>query len=186
MKDDDAILLLLLGWWAVSSGKPSLTGDWVYPVPDIAGAGDAGKARVTNGFAAPKHKGVDIMYVRVTGNPNSPGDLETTYYAPEGTPVLAARAGTVWSATLSTRGWQVVIDHGDVATYYQHLAERPLVSKGDRVVAGTQIGVMGADPTDPQHLRHLHFEVWRGGPDAAFDASAAMLRWPHNSWDYQP
>lgn len=186
MRDDDEILLLLaLGWLLMSGNRPQWDGAWVFPVPDIAGAGDVGRARVTSGFVKGKHNGVDIMFYRAVGDPNDPGAVHYEYYAPEGTPVLAARDGVIYQTGGGPRGYWVVIDHGKPwATFYQHLAEPALLAKGDRVVAGQQIGVMGADPTDPQHLRHLHFETWfQGGADAAVDPGVPMSGWPHNEYD---
>jgi len=179
-------LLLGLAFWPRK--RPDWGDGWVFPVPDIEGAGDQGIARVTNSFVPDKHNGVDIMYLRVVGDPNAPGSTQAVYFAPRGTPVLAARAGTVWSVSLSPRGWQVVLDHGAPwATYYQHLAEKPLLAKGDRVAAGQQIGVMGSDPTDPQGLRHLHFEAWyKGSASAAVDPGKEVATWPHLTWDAGP
>ena len=77
-----------------------------------------------------------------------------------------------------------MIDHGPlkVATFYQHL-EKLLVTEtanaksGERVRAGQPIGVIGADPLDGEHLKHLHFEFWRGGPKDAIDPAPLMRAW---------
>jgi len=100
------------------------------------------------------------------------------YYAPEGTIVLAARAGTVFGVTPSARGLQIVLDHHvPWATYYQHLVSA-CVSKGDVVREGDPIGIMGFDPTDPEKIRHLHFEVWyQGGADHSLDPTPVMSYW---------
>jgi hypothetical protein len=82
------------------------------------------------------------------------------------------------------RGFAVVIDHGPskVATFYQHL-EKLLVTPtanakaGQHVHAGQPIGIVGADPLDAEHLKHLHFELWLGGPSNATDPSALMRGW---------
>jgi len=155
-------------------------GGWTWPVPDvdggspaIAAVGGSTKAMISQEFKPGKHLGVDIMY-RVGGR----------YVAPVGTPILAAREATVWSVGMTARGINVVLDHGaPFATWYQHL-ETVLVKKGQRVKAGEQIGTMGADPTDPQGLRHLHFAVWyQGHGDAAsVDPAAAMRSWRRVSW----
>jgi len=77
----------------------------------------------------------------------------------DGHPVLAARHGVVTQA-----GWEggygfaVTIDHGDGhATKYAHLAAPPIVSVGQQVVGGEQLGTVGntGDSTGP----HLHFEL---------------------------
>ena len=48
---------------------------------------------------------------------------------------------------------------------------------GERVRAGQPIGVIGADPLDGQHLKHLHFEIWLGGPNDAIDPAPLMHAW---------
>ena len=97
------------------------------------------------------------------------------YNAPVGTPVVAAKDGRVWSTGRTARGWNVVLDHGTpFATFYQHL-ERVDVERAAVVKAGDMLGLMGADPTDPGGLRHLHFETWwRGASENSVDP-APML-----------
>lgn len=80
------------------------------------------------------------------------------FVAPTGTPVLAAKSGTV---TITPTSWggpnMITIDHGDgVQTDYAHLSA-DLVKTGDVVQAGQVIGQVGAlgNVTGP----HLHFEV---------------------------
>jgi murein DD-endopeptidase MepM/ murein hydrolase activator NlpD len=82
--------------------------------------------------------------------------------AAEGTPVYAVGAGTVVDSgwLYSGYGISVLVDHGDgTLTHYAHLREA-LVSAGDAVTAGQQIGGEGStgDSTGP----HLHFEVHAG------------------------
>jgi murein DD-endopeptidase MepM/ murein hydrolase activator NlpD len=152
------VLLLMLTMTGIDWG-----GGWVWPVPSRAGS----PALISQEFHAPAHLGVDIMY-REGGK----------WTAPEGTPILAARDGKVWSTGQTARGHNVVLDHGAPwATFYQHLTE-VLVAKGQAVVAGQRIGTMGADPTDQQGLRHLHFETWyKGNGEHAVDPGPAMATW---------
>lgn len=79
-----------------------------------------------------------------------------------GDPLYAPAAGTVvYADYLTVRGWATVIDHGwGVYTAYMH-QEEILVSVGQQVQVGEQIGVSGATGrvTGP----HLHFEVIVGG-----------------------
>jgi murein DD-endopeptidase MepM/ murein hydrolase activator NlpD len=101
--------------------------------------------------------------------------------APAGTPLVATIAGTV-----STRAYQaggagnyLVIQGDDGIDYvYMHLREPAVVKPKDRVLAGQQVGEVGAtgDATGP----HLHIEMWTahwydGG--AHFDPLPSMLAW---------
>ncbi len=71
-----------------------------------------------------------------------------------------------------------MIDHAPakVATFYTHL-EKPLVASNGRVRAGQPIGTIGASPLDPEHLKHLHFELWLGGPSDRIDPAPLMHGW---------
>lgn len=82
--------------------------------------------------------------------------------ASSGNPVIAAASGTVVKSYFSSSyGNYVVISHGGgVMTAYAHMTRR-LVSTGQRVAAGQQVGTVGStgNSTGP----HLHFEVYVGG-----------------------
>ena len=164
-----------------------LPGRWVWPVPRYQGRAPV----ISNGFGTAypdgsRHKGVDVMFARTpsdaftSGTPNG----SKQFVMPDGIEAVAASDGVVWSAMKTPRGHAVVIDHGPakVATFYTHL-ERLLVTPtanagaGERVRAGQPIGIIGADPLDPQHLKHLHFELWLGGPDHAVDPAPVMRAW---------
>jgi hypothetical protein len=147
-----------------------LPGRWVWPVQVWRGR----KPVISDGFGSPRpggrtHEGVDIMYARAPGDSFRVGSPNGAahHVMPDDTLALAASDGVVWSASWTPRGFTVVIDHtplAPVATYYTHLA-RLLVSptaraaSGQRVRAGQPIGVVGADPLDAEHLKHLHFAV---------------------------
>jgi murein DD-endopeptidase MepM/ murein hydrolase activator NlpD len=80
-----------------------------------------------------------------------------------GRPIHAASAGTVavvrWDA--GGYGWYAVIAHsGGYLTLYGHMRYRPVVSVGQHVAVGQQIGQVGStgDSTGP----HTHFEVHKG------------------------
>jgi murein DD-endopeptidase MepM/ murein hydrolase activator NlpD len=81
--------------------------------------------------------------------------------APAGTPVYAADSGVViFSGTLHGYGNTVIIRHDDdYATVYGH-NERNLVSEGNRVARGQQIGEIGRSGRTTG--ANLHFEVRRG------------------------
>jgi len=160
----------------------------VWPIPPYV---DGRPPRISDGWGsaraggARRHRGVDLMYRRgapgelagdfVPGTPNG----TRHYFMPEGTPALAARAGVVTLARRSPRGFEIVIRHDPSwRTYYQHL-ERPLVRIGEHVDAGTPIGIVGASPLDPEGVKHLHFELWRGGASpSAIDPAPLLAGWP--------
>lgn len=211
MKRDDKIALgviaalLLLGRRRVTVpwGDPKL---WMVPVPDlkVASSGVLYPAVVTQEWRATSpgvagHYGVDLMYRRrVAGDvPALMGDHNgnALFFAPPGTPIIAARSGVLWSASKSNRGFQVVLDHGKpFATYYQHLdkLDVPLAQAGKvtetgkafAVQAGDVIGTMGWDPTDPEGLRHLHFAVWYNGAgdSASVDPASVIGSWNRSTW----
>jgi hypothetical protein len=162
----------------------SLAGSWVWPVPrwnDRAPTISDGFGMRANGQ---HHNGVDLMYARTesdtlrAGTPNG----SAHFVMPDGMHALAASDGVVWSAMQTKRGLAVVIDHGSAKTFYTHL-EKLLVTPtsnaktGERVRAGQPIGIIGADPLDAEHLKHLHFELWRGGPRDAVDPAPGMASW---------
>lgn len=126
--------------------------------------------------------------------PNSPRDYRAGYHegidfpSKAGTPVLAAKTGTVarvdfafsdWtaadeqaafdeaqalgytpSATLDRiRGRQVWIDHGEgIVTRYAHLSAVAPLRVGDTVTQGQVIGAVGSSGY-PEGGPHLHFEI---------------------------
>lgn len=101
------------------------------------------------------------------GGRESPGGIGSTnhkgrdYAASAGTPIYAAASGTVTTVSYSAaRGYYVVVNHGDIATLYQHCSAT-YVSVGQSVSAGQNIAAVGSTgySTGP----HLHFEVHVGG-----------------------
>ena len=168
----------------VESNEP-LTGRWVWPL----GTWQGRKPEISDGFNGTRrsssgnpigHGGVDVMYRRQAADTWSVGSPNGSrlFVMPDHRAVLAASDGRVWSASLTPRGWSVVIDHAPrkVATYYTHMTEL-LVTPKQEVHAGQPIGIVGADPLDAQHLKHLHFETWRGGPNDRFDPEPLMHDW---------
>jgi tape measure domain-containing protein len=93
------------------------------------------------------------------GGPHTGIDLA----AARGTPVYAARRGTVTFAGSSAGGYGnlIILAHkGDLTTYYAHL-ERILVSVGQQVAGKQQIGTV--DSTGYSTGDHLHFEIREHG-----------------------
>lgn len=167
MSNGEALALLLALVWlgGRTAGPTGLT----WPVPVWIGERRL-RPVISSDYQGGRHRGVDILYRD-----------GAAYVAPEGTPILAASSGTVERVVNSARGLGVLIDHVDrkFKTFYQHL-ETAVVARGERVVAGQQIGTMGIDPMDAQHVRHLHFEVWGWGE--AIDPVKEMSTWRMVAW----
>jgi murein DD-endopeptidase MepM/ murein hydrolase activator NlpD len=104
-----------------------------------------------------------------------PGHTGIDIYAPTGTSIKAAAAGTVKMAEKNPPGfrgygWIVIVEHGDgISTWYAHCSGFN-VKAGDKVKTGDSIAQVGTtgDVTGP----HLHFELRIG--TAAVDARLAL------------
>ncbi len=166
-----------------------LPGRWVWPVgvwrdrkPEISDGFDS-RRRSDKGEAI-RHGGVDLMYRRIASDKCLPGTPNGSrqYVMPDHRAALAASDGVASFAKNTPRGWSVIVDHvpGKLATYYTHLSTLAVVPK-QAVLAGQPIGVIGSDPLDAEHLMHLHFEVWRGGPKQGVDPAPLM-----HAWEYLP
>ena len=174
---------------AVPAPPPPLVGRWVWPVATW----DGRRPSISDGVGSPrpggrKHAGVDIMFVRRSTDALRPGTPNGSagHVMPDDALAVAASDGVVWSAEQTPRGFAVVIDHSPqkAATFYTHL-DRLLITpttrgqSKQRVRAGQPIGVIGFDPLDGARLKHLHFEVRRGGPKDAVDPQPLMTAWDH-------
>jgi hypothetical protein len=167
---------------ANTAPSDALPGSWRWPVPAWNGRAPV----ISNGFHTlpngQHHDGVDLMYARSAQDASlAPGSSNGSkgYVMPDDTHALAASDGVVWKATKISTGLAVVIGHGTgVATFYAHLDEL-LVHEGDHVRAGQPIGIIGANPLDGEHLKHLHFEIWRddGTQARAIDPEPVMRAW---------
>jgi len=164
-----------------------LPGRWVWPVQSWNGRRPA----ISSGFNSPRpglprHGGVDIMFERrpsdafKAGTPNG----AKNHVMPDDIAVLAAADGIVWSAMQTPRGHAVVIEHSplSVATFYAHLDRINVTPTAraetkQRVRAGQLLGTVGFSPLDGEKLKHLHFEVWLGGPSARIDPQQIMTSW---------
>lgn len=151
--------------------SPDASSSWVWPLPRIAdGRAPVRSARfgTWRNYPTPHvHVGIDAMYRRPVALPPGtklplPDHGSRGFELPDGTQVLAARAGKVWSVRKTGRGIGVVVDHGRPwSTFYQHLSAA-YVAKGDQVDAGQPIGEAGFDPSGHDKIRHLHFEIRDG------------------------
>lgn len=166
----------------------ALPGRWVWPVQAWKGRAPV----ISDGFDSPRpglprHGGVDLMFRRLPsdsfkdGTPNG----SKLHVMPDGVGVLAAADGVVWSAMMTSHGHAVVIDHAPlkIATFYTHLDQLDVALTAragtqQRVRAGQRIGTVGFSPLDPQKLKHLHFELWLGGPTDGVDPAPLLKTWP--------
>lgn len=128
-----------------------LKGPWVTPV-DGRVSSAFGPRKLADEAHARQHHGLDIA-------------------APTGTPIRAARGGTVsFAGRRGGYGNTVVVDHGGgVSTLYAHAATID-VKQGDRVRAGAPIATVGS--TGRSTGPHLHFEIRRDGE--AVDPAVAL------------
>lgn len=124
-------------------------GTFAWPAPDFTRiSSDFGPRQSPTAGASTDHKGVDMA-------------------APYESRILAAESGKVITAQYSnSAGNYIIIDHGKnadgkiVCTVYMHCSSL-LVSKGDIVTRGQQIGKVGS--TGYSTGNHLHFGVTVGG-----------------------
>jgi murein DD-endopeptidase MepM/ murein hydrolase activator NlpD len=128
-------------------------------VTSSAGAGVGGP-----NSSRPDHKGDDWFYPRSRFDADPVGDGGGTrnmkWNVPAGSVAIAVEAGMVEVGRYGAigTGHRCWVKHADgSASGYFHLAEL-LVEPGQRVCAGTALGVIGDNPSDVD-ARHLHFEV---------------------------
>jgi murein DD-endopeptidase MepM/ murein hydrolase activator NlpD len=167
--------------------------DWYWPVPvvgerrPVISDGADSWRTAADGSRFP-HGGVDIMFRRASRDdlvdvfpPGSPNGSRG-FYMPDKVYALAASRGAVWLSGWTPKGYAVVLDHGTRATFYAHLSklfvdETRRARSGQLVEAGQPLGVVGYSPLDAKKLKHLHFEVWRGGSSNKLDPEPLMRAW---------
>ena len=137
---------------------------------------DGRRPRVTSGYfrtnpSRPTHSGADLFYEYRAGDPPmkvGDGGRTAKWWIPDATVAVATEAGHVEVVGDSKTGWRVWLRAGaNVAIGYFHLSS-VLVAKGQTLVAGDPIGIVGDNPVDGD-ARHLHFEVY-GGALASYPA----------------
>jgi murein DD-endopeptidase MepM/ murein hydrolase activator NlpD len=137
-----------------STAAPSVSGiippQGRYPTPQALG-GDYQlpvQGAVTSAFGEREHP--------ITGEERQHNGLDLG--APAGTPVKAAKTGTVsFAGPAGDYGNLIIVDHpGGGSTYYAHLRSLG-VKAGQAVEQGQQIGAVGS--TGLASGPHLHFEV---------------------------
>jgi peptidoglycan LD-endopeptidase LytH len=89
--------------------------------------------------------------------------------APRGTPVLAVDDGIVRKLFVSGGGGNTVYQFDPTesyAYYYAHLdAYAPGLAEGQAIVKGQRIGTVGTSGNSPPNAPHLHFTIFKLGPD---------------------
>lgn len=130
LKNDSVDLVL-------PSNGTLVDGDLLVPVQGMVTSSFANRINPVTGLAE-LHSGLDIG-------------------AAEGTPIRAARAGTViYAAPMGTAGNAIMLQHDSLETRYYHLSVIG-VTVGQAVEAGDVIGQVGS--TGRSTAPHLHFEV---------------------------
>ena len=146
--------------WTIGSKDATHDNDHLYLLPYASGM----SYRVLQGFGSRfSHRGVEQFAV--------------DFNMPVGTPVHAARGGTIvrveesndkgcWEDGCGAYANFIVVMHDDGTTgEYYHLAkDGALVEVGDRVFAGQKIALSGN--TGHTALPHLHFAVYRATTSA--------------------
>ena len=119
---------------------------WRYPLTS---------RHISSGYRLPgrlSHNGIDIV------DPRGSGVIE-------GEPVFAAHSGTVVASGFldSTGNWVAIMSdvidpatNAHIVSRYLHLRDRPLVSQGQRIAQGRQIGFVGN--TGHSTAAHLHLD----------------------------
>jgi len=84
------------------------------------------------------------------------------FVATEGTKVLAVYDGTIEKVENSMMdGLVITIKHSNnLKSIYKCLGDEALVSEGDTVTAGQEIGVVATNLTEKADGAHLHFELY--------------------------
>jgi flagellar protein FlgJ len=136
---------------AAYAGAHAETG-WTRPIAGARVSSHFGMRKLGDEDHARQHHGIDMA-------------------APTGTPIRAARTGTVvFAGRRGGYGNTIIVDHGgEQETLYAH-ADTLAVKKGDRVIRGQEIATVGS--TGRSTGPHLHFEIRRRG--VAIDPAAPL------------
>ncbi len=124
----------------ITKGNPPATSSWQNPLPGYPVTSGYGWRRDPATGQQKFHYGIDIG-------------------APYGTPIKAAKSGTIIKAGWDTTGYGnlVIIQHDDgTRSYYAHMSGFS-VGVNQRVSAGQRIGSVGS--TGYSTGNHLHFEI---------------------------
>lgn len=116
---------------------------------------------------------------RSEGRPHDAIDI----MAPAGTPVLAVTEGHVEKLFDSERGGLTVYQFdpsGQFAYYYAHLqAYAPGLAEGQQLRRGDVLGTVGSTGNASDDAPHLHFAIFRLGPERRWWEGEAINPYPH-------
>jgi murein DD-endopeptidase MepM/ murein hydrolase activator NlpD len=102
--------------------------------------------------------------------------------APRGSPVVAAVDGTIAKLFTSQQGGLTVYEFdstGEYCYYYAHLDRyAPGLAEGMAVTRGTRLGDVGTTGNAPKNTPHLHFAVFRLGPQKRWWEGEAVNPFP--------
>jgi murein DD-endopeptidase MepM/ murein hydrolase activator NlpD len=149
-----------------------------------ARGGDPGAAAALSGILVPV-AGVAREDLRDSfDEPRSGGRRHAALdiLAPRNTPVLAAADGVVVKLFTSDAGGLTIYEvepSGHYELYYAHLESyAPGVHEGDAVRQGQVIGYVGTSGNAPKDVPHLHFAIYRLGPDRRWWKGDALDPYP--------
>lgn len=98
--------------------------------------------------------------------------------APRGTPVYAVEDGRVVKLFSSKRGGLTVYQFDPTETYcyyYAHLDRYPKgLREGARIRRGDVVGYVGTTGNAPEQTPHLHFSIFKLGPEKKWWRGAAI------------
>jgi murein DD-endopeptidase MepM/ murein hydrolase activator NlpD len=183
-----------ISWDGLAGGRVQREGRYEFRVyarePGAATIAQAPRPAATSSF-------VFLRHAFPVQGPHGFGEFAATFgggrghkgqdvFAACGTPIVAARGGTVrWKAWQDRAGNYLVID-GEATGIdyaYMHLRDPTPLERGQKVKTGQLIGHVG--DTGRAHGCHLHFEMWsapgwyRGG--APFDPLPSLRAWDRAS-----
>jgi hypothetical protein len=107
-------------------------------------------------------------------------------FAAKGTPIRAMVSGVIDDASWNdVGGWSVYLigdpDTKSLHYYLAHLHQKPLVVKGQRVVAGQTIGGVGDTGNAKGTGAHLHIGIGKSIKNGADAEGGAGVPWPGNN-----
>jgi murein DD-endopeptidase MepM/ murein hydrolase activator NlpD len=186
-----------VSWTGIADGKLQKEGLYTFRVTAVSAAGQrAVSARASddepdpaafqflrNEFPIRGPHGYGEYAARFGGGRGHQGQ---DVFASCGTPLVAARGGTVKFKQYHARAGNYIVIDGQktgIDYAYMHMRKPAIVNAGDRVRTGQVIGYVGR--TGDASACHLHFEMWKapgwydGG--SPFDPLPSLMAWDKTS-----